>query len=1224
MFPTGWFRKFISFVSVACVALTSAAGSVAASAGTLAGAHFGSRPPVHPASGSHTLAITDFAIPGRGAPLRLARAYNHRSERMGLFGRGWTSNLELRRGAAASFANDDEQPLFDSSGRLTGWVDARGLGFRLEYKDGLPVRLVDSSGRVVRFETDRHGRVVAVTDVGGRKFRYGYDERGNLTATKTPLSGRTRFAYDDANRLAKVLDAKGNTVREFAYDDEDRVTGYTAGGRSYVLRYVSDSVTALAEPASGSLWRYRHRDGVVVAETGPDGNMMSRVLADGRVTSTTDRRENTISYERDERGNVTRMSDAHGATNIVHVPGTDLVRSITNALGHETTFEYDDFGSLTKVTAPDGSATLLRYDEYGQRTSVTNALGETWKYTYDEFGNQTSRTSPEGRTQKRAYDELGNVLAVTDPGGGVTRFGYDRLGRLVRTTAASGAVTSYQYDANGNIARVTVPGGGTVERTFDKHGRLTGVALPNGGKRRIAYDRYGNLAEVADGRGAHRYTHDRLGRLVGLTDALNQSVTASLDPHGLPRTVTDALGNSYRETHDSRGLITSMTDPLGRVTRFGYDAMGRIANKKDAQGRETTFEYDVRGHAVGVRYPDGSRVAISRDALARVVRVVGRESDFSYGYTADGYLATARNELTGETVSMEHDAAGRISVVKGPSAPPTRYARDSAGRVVSIHRGDALVTAYTRNSAGLVERQEMGNGTVTAYAYDAVGNPLRMETRDGDGALLFSQRMIRDNTGLVTRIEQASSRVDGGLETTATSYRYDREKRLIAEERRDADGVLLSGLSYAYDANGNRVRMSDHLGRETLYAYDGANQLLRETTGDSTIGYAYDANGNLVSETLGDETVTYRYDFENRLISVRGPSLSVDYVLAPDGKRIASTVNGRTTTYVHSNLNVIEESVGDVRTDYTHGFGVDELLMRSGNGARAYYHRGNVNSVLGLTDPHGKVVASYDYTAFGTPLRAEEAAFNPYRYTSRPLEATGLYHFRERALSTRTGRFLSIDPIRTDAARSIRFGKLPELSPEDASPLFQARLDVHVTGMDLAGYVYAGNNSINAMDPTGEILVWNPLSLSTTSGCAGSGCVASGCGASVCLGSGCGGSGCVGSACTLSLCLISGCAVSVCKGSACIGSGCAGSACAGSACKGSFCLLSACTVSVCGVSGCMGSACALSACVGSACGGSVCVGSYCVGTSCPMSNCVNSDCFGSGCYMSSCDTACPG
>ena len=420
-------------------------------------------------------------------------------------------------------------------------------------------------------------------------------------------------------------------------------------------------------------------------------------------------------------------------------------------------------------------------------------------------------------------------------------------------------------------------------------------------------------------------------------------------------------------------------------------------------------------------------------------------------------------------------------------------------------------------------RLELGNGTATTYDYDRVGNVVRMESRDGEGAVLFSQSMERDAAGLVTTLAQTNARTDGTVEREQARYRYDAAHRLVAEERRDAEGAMLSSLAYEYDANGNRLRMVDEAGRETTYVYDAANQLLSETSEQGTIAYAYDANGNLASESSGGETVEYGYDFENRLVSVRGPSFSARYALAPDGKRLAKTVNGVTTTYVYDGLNAVEERTeGGDRVAYLYGPGVDELLMRDRDGSREYYHRSSVNSVIGLTDESGGVAGSYGYTAFGEGTHADERGFNPYRYTGRRLDReTGLYHFRERALSTRAGRFVSLDPIRTDAARSIRFGKLPELAPGDVSPLFQARLEANVTGMDLAGYVYTGNNPVNAMDPTGEIGTWNPVSFSITSGCVASGCLASGCKFS----------GCLGSACSLSFC-----AGSVCRGSKCIGS----------------------------------------------------------------------------------------
>ncbi|MEM7201164.1 MAG: hypothetical protein AAF628_12900 [Planctomycetota bacterium] len=75
------------------------------------------------------------------------------------------------------------------------------------------------------------------------------------------------------------------------------------------------------------------------------------------------------------------------------------------------------------------------------------------------------------------------------------------------------------------------------------------------------------------------------------------------------------------------------------------------------------------------------------------------------------------------------------------------------------------------------------------------------------------------------------------------------------------------------------------------------------------------------------------------------------------------------------------------------------------------------------------------------------------------------------------------------------------------------------------------------------VAIWNPISVSLSSGCTGSVCIASGCLGSGCAGSGCLGSGCLGSACTNSGCLGSGCINSGCLGSLCVKSTCLGSAC---------------------------------------------------------------------------------
>jgi len=382
--------------------------------------------------------------------------------------------------------------------------------------------------------------------------------------------------------------------------------------------------------------------------------------------------------------------------------------------------------------------------------------------------------------------------------------------------------------------------------------------------------------------------------------------------------------------------------------------------------------------------------------------------------------------------------------------------------------------------------------------------------------------------------------------------------------------------------------------------------------------------------------VTYGYDPEGRVVSLDSPADAADYVLSWDGRRLAKMLNGATTDYLYDGLNVVGEyPQGGTAVSYLLTNALDQIVVRVEGSAKSYYNQlEELRSVMQMTGTGGVVENAYVYEAFGELLESTINTPNVHTFTGRTRDAeTSHLYFRERLYSPRTGRFLSLDPFRPDAARSVRIGgpqrfALSARGVQD-SPLFDQRRDVNVTGMDVTGYLYTGNNPVNATDPTGEVILWNPVSGSLTSGCGLSGCLGSGCGGSACggsgcLGSGCGGSGCGGSLCGASGCGGSACAGSACGGSACLGSvcgasGCTGSVCGASGCVGSACAGSACLGSACGVSYCLGSGCGASACVGSGCGISVCGGSACLVSTCGASGCIGSACFGSGCMGSGCN-----
>ncbi len=160
---------------------------------------------------------TDIHIPGRGIPASVERAYNSRSTSSGIFGYGWTSNLEQNLkdsgdgpilytdadGTPHTFTpngdgtyeapggiylelvknpdgtyvlTDKEQTRFhfNVSGRLTSIVDANGNTTTISNTGSNPTSITDASGRAVTLTYDANNRVTKVTDPANRTVEYTY------------------------------------------------------------------------------------------------------------------------------------------------------------------------------------------------------------------------------------------------------------------------------------------------------------------------------------------------------------------------------------------------------------------------------------------------------------------------------------------------------------------------------------------------------------------------------------------------------------------------------------------------------------------------------------------------------------------------------------------------------------------------------------------------------------------------------------------------------------------------------------------------------------------------------------------------------------------------------------------------------------------------------------------------------------------------------------------
>jgi RHS repeat-associated protein len=400
----------------------------------------------------------------------------------------------------------------------------------------------------------------------------------------------------------------------------------------------------------------------------------------------------------------------------------------------------------------------------------------------------------------------------------------------------------------------------------------------------------------------------------------------------------------------------SRTDPLAATETYGYDGNGNLTGHTDRRGETSVYQYDGinRRKFAGFGYTSGSYESTSSytfDPGDRITQIV----DSIAGTTVRQYdgLDDLTDEQTAQgEVGYFYDNARRRQTMTVVGQPTVSYSWDNANRLTGITQGSASIPiAY--DNADRRNTLTLPNGIVLAYTYDIDSHVTAMSWTLGSNTV-------------------------GDLE-----YSYDADSRVIEK----TGSFAQTGLPQAVTGN----------------SFNAANEM----TAFNGTPQTYDANGNLTN----DGTSTYNWDARNHLTAIAGPN-AASFAYDADGRRAQKTINSTSTQFLYDGLNPVQEiQSGAPSANLLTGLGIDEYFQRTDSAGARNYLTDILSSTLGLTDATGSIQTQYSYDPFGNSASSGQASSNPYQFTGRENDGTGLDYYRARYYAPGQARFVGQDPL---------------------------------------------------------------------------------------------------------------------------------------------------------------------------------------------------------------------
>ncbi|QWF18238.1 putative Ig domain-containing protein [Lysobacter capsici] len=711
----------------------------------------------------------------------------------------------------------------------------------------------------------------------------------------------TYTSYDGAGRARYTVDGNGSVV-EILYDSAGRPVGTRAYATAIVVNTDATFKSKLiaGDPAAMGMVRDR-----VAAIANDARDLRSYQVYDsaGRIAATIDGAGYVSTRSYDAAGRVVQERRHAQAATIAAPLLAKLVAG---------TASVADIAAVTPVNNAADAVVRHIYDAAGrERYTLVQNSASTYLVSerrYDGAGRVTAQY------QYAVPIALGPVATPADVGTALNAAG-------AYATADRYRSTQYVFDAAGRV-RFTVDDLGAVnEQRFDGAGRVVETRRYGG---YISISTPMNDAAVAAAVAAiaevrtTTTTYDAMGRVLRVTDALNQYEEYTYNPLSQVTALRNKNGHVWNYEYDAAGRRTAEISPdvwianvdaagtqsygVRRVvTRTEYDALGNVTRRlEDADGarpRITRYEYDNRGNQIRTIFPDAGKI----DPDSKQLVVSGIQPTIEITYDALG-RAVAQKDVRGNYSYKIYDNLGRLAYDVDQENYVTAYSYDGFGQQTNLRR----------------HAQALNIGALAGWT---PGQPLSMAQMQAAAATSASDRTIAtryDQRGLAVQIEQAQIAYytsTGAAATGSPTVRieYDgfgnkvKESILLEGTAGQADARWADTYTY-YDLVGRVTMTVDAEGYVTRARYNATGEVVESieyakavwtgglstaappalpSAGDEISGYdritrlGFDALGRKISESVvrhfqrndgssgvRDVVTQFRYDGADRVTQI--------------------------------------------------------------------------------------------------------------------------------------------------------------------------------------------------------------------------------------------------------------------------------------------------------------------------------------------------------------------